>query len=87
MDILKIDKVFVSELDGTSRGAIVAKSVLRLAAALDLEVVAEGVETEEQLRELTLLGCTAAQGHYFTPAVTRTELLSILQSGQALVGT
>jgi EAL domain-containing protein (putative c-di-GMP-specific phosphodiesterase class I) len=65
MDVMKIDRSFVERLsEGPKRKAIFAAS-LRVAEALDLTVVAEGVEEVEQLRELEELGCEAAQGYYF----------------------
>ncbi|MFG2037702.1 EAL domain-containing protein [Dactylosporangium sp. NPDC048998] len=60
--MLKLDRGFVAELDGTSRGGAVAQAVLRLGQILNLDTVAEGVESEAQARELTLLGCPKAQG-------------------------
>jgi diguanylate cyclase (GGDEF)-like protein len=65
MDVLKIDRSFVERLgEGPERRAIFAAS-LRVAEALHLTAVAEGVEEPEQLRELEELGCAAAQGYYF----------------------
>jgi diguanylate cyclase (GGDEF)-like protein len=68
-DILKIDRTFTSGItDRPSTRAIVA-AVIELAHALQLDVVAEGVETEDQLVELNALGSDLAQGHYFSPAL------------------
>jgi EAL domain-containing protein (putative c-di-GMP-specific phosphodiesterase class I) len=65
MDVLKIDRSFVQRLgEGPERRAIFAAS-LRVAEALHLTAVAEGVEEPEQLRELEELGCAAAQGYSF----------------------
>jgi diguanylate cyclase (GGDEF)-like protein len=65
MDVLKIDRSFVERLgEGEERRAIFAAS-LRVAEALHLTAVAEGVEEPEQLQELEALGCEAAQGYYF----------------------
>jgi EAL domain-containing protein (putative c-di-GMP-specific phosphodiesterase class I) len=65
VDILKLDRCFVAELDGTSEGSAVAQAVIRLGNALNLDTVAEGIETSAQARELTLLGCRLAQGFHF----------------------
>ena len=65
VDILKLDRGFVAELDGTAEGAAVAQAVLRLGQILHLDTVAEGVESDAQARELTLLGCNKAQGYHF----------------------
>lgn len=81
VDVLKLDRLFVAELDGTSRGGAVAQAVLRLGQILHLDTVAEGVESEAQARELTLLGCHKAQGFHFARPVTALELQRWLPAG------
>jgi diguanylate cyclase (GGDEF)-like protein len=72
-DIIKIDQTFTAGMvDKRSTQAIVA-AVIELAHALDLAVVAEGVETEAQLAKLSELGSDQAQGHLFSPALLRDE--------------
>jgi len=69
IDILKIDQSFVAKLNGQPEGSAVAEAVIRLAQALHLDTVAEGVETHSQATELILLGCQRAQGFlYARPA-------------------
>ena len=63
---LKIDAVFTGGLGRTTADAAIVKSVIDLAQALGLTVVAEGVETDEQLSHLRQLGCTRAQGYLFS---------------------
>ena len=79
VDAVKIDRSFVAHmLDGPEDEAIVA-AVVSLAKALDLEIVAEGVEMGDQLERLRELGCDAAQGFYFArplPAVEATAAIS-----------
>jgi EAL domain-containing protein (putative c-di-GMP-specific phosphodiesterase class I) len=66
IDTLKIDRSFVSAMeDGTENGEIV-KAVIALAAALNLNVVAEGIESVAQLRQLRSLGCEYGQGYLFS---------------------
>jgi EAL domain-containing protein (putative c-di-GMP-specific phosphodiesterase class I)/GGDEF domain-containing protein len=60
---LKIDKSFVAEMATNQRVASLVQSGLRMGALLGLDTVAEGVETDEQLRMLRTLGCTHAQGY------------------------
>jgi diguanylate cyclase (GGDEF)-like protein len=70
---IKIDRSFVSRL-GTSREAqAIIAATIALARSLDLDVVAEGVETAEQMRALRSMGCTLQQGYYFTPALPAPE--------------
>jgi EAL domain-containing protein (putative c-di-GMP-specific phosphodiesterase class I) len=68
-DSLKIDQTFTAGMvDKRNTRAIVA-AVIQLAHALQITVVAEGVETERQLATLSHLGCDRAQGHLFSPAL------------------
>ncbi|WP_217913477.1 putative bifunctional diguanylate cyclase/phosphodiesterase [Miltoncostaea marina] len=62
---LKIDRSFVAGLERDPRDAAIVGTILALAEALGLSVVAEGVETEAQERRLRELGCRLAQGHRF----------------------
>jgi diguanylate cyclase (GGDEF)-like protein/PAS domain S-box-containing protein len=70
IDILKIDRTFVSRLTESSEGPKLARAVVMLGTTLGLETVAEGVEVEEQVTQLVELGCVAAQGHLFSPATS-----------------
>jgi EAL domain-containing protein (putative c-di-GMP-specific phosphodiesterase class I) len=74
LDILKIDKSFVDELGADRGGAEIVAAVVKLAHALGLQVIAEGVETEEQLDALTRLDCDFAQGYLFSRPVPAREL-------------
>ncbi|MCZ7535330.1 MAG: EAL domain-containing protein [Acidimicrobiia bacterium] len=67
VDAVKIDRSFVSALTSDSGDATIVSAVVGLAHALDLKVVAEGVETPEQLAELVAIECDHAQGFYFSP--------------------
>ncbi|MBL7255712.1 EAL domain-containing protein [Actinoplanes sp. LDG1-01] len=67
VDILKIDRSFVAELDGTPTGAAIAEAVIRLAQVLRLRTIAEGIETTEQAHELLALGCHTGQGYLYAP--------------------
>jgi EAL domain-containing protein (putative c-di-GMP-specific phosphodiesterase class I) len=69
VDVLKLDDCFVTALDGTSQGSAVAEAVIRLGHILHLDTVAEGVESESQATELTLLGCRTGQGFHYSPAL------------------
>jgi predicted signal transduction protein with EAL and GGDEF domain len=62
LDCLKVDRSFVADLDTGGPGAVIATTSIRLAHDLGLRVVAEGVETQEQLDRLRELGCDVAQG-------------------------
>jgi EAL domain-containing protein (putative c-di-GMP-specific phosphodiesterase class I) len=66
---LKIDRSFVTGMGVTATDTAIVASVVALAQALDLDVVAEGVETEGQLAQLRSQHCTKAQGYLFAPAL------------------
>jgi len=79
VDALKIDRAFVSDLGRDSSDVAFVRSIVSLAEALGLDVVAEGVETLEQAEILVGLGCHRAQGFYFAkpgPAAELRELLA-----------
>jgi diguanylate cyclase (GGDEF)-like protein/PAS domain S-box-containing protein len=64
-DALKIDRSFVSRMADDPEAALMVKTIIDLAHNLHREVVAEGIETEAQLRALRSLGCEYGQGYYF----------------------
>jgi diguanylate cyclase (GGDEF)-like protein len=65
VDTLKIDRSFVVEMVSATGGLTLVSVIINLAHALKLNTVAEGVETEEQLRQLRYLGCDEMQGYFF----------------------
>ncbi|HSM97804.1 MAG TPA: EAL domain-containing protein, partial [Gallionella sp.] len=69
VDTLKIDRSFVVEMTADPEGLALVSTIVNLAHALKLKVVAEGVETEEQSRLLRLLGCDEMQGFLFSKPV------------------
>ena len=73
IDIVKVDRSFVSQIGMPSRDASVVSLVVGLAQTLRLDVVAEGVETIEQLAALDDLDCSFAQGYYFSRPVPAAE--------------
>jgi diguanylate cyclase (GGDEF)-like protein/PAS domain S-box-containing protein len=68
-DTVKIDRSFISDLGLREESGELVRTILDLARSLNLDVVAEGVETELQLRKLRALGCGRAQGYYFSKPV------------------
>ncbi len=77
VDAVKIDRSFVGALTSDSGDATIVSAVIGLAHALNLEVVAEGVETAEQLAALVTLGCDHAQGFLFSPPQPVSDLRRI----------
>ncbi len=68
-DVLKIDMSFLQKIQYDERNRIILQSVISLAHSLGMEVITEGVETEEQLRVLTEIGCSIFQGFFFSRPV------------------
>ncbi len=78
VDIIKIDRSFVSQLRHGDRGMAIIEGLLSIARKLDIKVIAEGIETEEQGYLLEKIGCKLGQGYLYSAAVPResaTELL------------
>ena len=84
LDFVKIDGSFVAELGGKSEEVAIVNAIIGLAHALHLKVIAEGVETEEQRRILTGLGCDRAQGFLFSPAVPAASITEFIKRGSGL---
>jgi diguanylate cyclase (GGDEF)-like protein/PAS domain S-box-containing protein len=68
-DILKIDRSFIREMTAGNGSLDIVKAILQLAHSLNLQVIAEGVETEQQLCALRELGCDYVQGYFFSRPV------------------
>ena len=66
IDVLKIDKSFVDGIGVDEKSEYIAESIIKLSHSLDLKVVAEGVETKEQLGYLDKMKCDIVQGYYFS---------------------
>jgi diguanylate cyclase (GGDEF)-like protein len=82
LDALKIDRTFVRDLPGDLDDAAITRAVIRMAHSLGLEVVAEGVETVEQLRVLDEYGCDQIQGYYVGRPVPPAECERFLGAGR-----
>lgn len=79
---LKIDRAFIEGMEDDEKTSIIVKSTIGLAQELGMEVVAEGVQTEEQLRLLKKLGCGYAQGFLFGRPMTAAEAERLILNDQ-----
>jgi len=77
VDILKVDRSFVSDITARSEQAVIASALIDIAGGLDLMAVAEGVETAEQADRLYALGYRYAQGYHFARPMLPADLLSL----------
>ncbi len=83
VDAFKIDRSFVAGLTTSDRTEELVRAIIAMGKALGLDVVAEGVETTEQLQFLQDIGCATGQGFLFMPAVTGDRALELI--GRVLV--
>jgi diguanylate cyclase (GGDEF)-like protein len=78
LDEIKLDRSFVTDIGGGSRDVALAAAVVTLARTLDLEVIAEGVETSEQAAALQAVGCHVHQGYLYGSPVPAAEFTALL---------
>ena len=80
-DVLKIDKTFIDELSNTRDYGLVA-SIVSMGRILGMRVVAEGVETADQVKRLKQIGCDYVQGFYFSKPLPADEFLRFVTAGE-----
>jgi len=83
VDKLKVDQSFVRDIPDNRTGMEITAAVVGLGRALNLEVLAEGVETEVQLAHLRQLGCDTAQGYLFSRPMPASEIADLLSGSVA----
>ncbi len=79
LDVLKIDRAFVSRLQDEQSDQSVANTIVLLATGLGLDTVAEGVETVEQRDAIIAMGCNMIQGYFYSPPVSASELPAVVE--------
>jgi diguanylate cyclase (GGDEF)-like protein/PAS domain S-box-containing protein len=87
INTLKADRSFVTGMMDNPRNAAVVKTVIDLASILGLDVIAEGVETEEQRRQLIEYGCRTIQGYLISRPVTADALTRMLETVAPMAGS
>jgi diguanylate cyclase (GGDEF)-like protein len=87
LNALKIDKNFVQSVGSNDRGGPISKMIIGLGKNLGLEVIAEGVETEEQLQYMREHGCDVAQGYLYARPESPEDLTPWLQANQRVSET
>ena len=85
-DKIKIDRSFVGDIERSEEAKAMSQTIVALGRGLGMETVAVGIENFEQLRIMRDLGCTQAQGYYFSPAVPARDIQQLFDVtfGQAL---
>ncbi|MCF6287749.1 MAG: EAL domain-containing protein [Proteobacteria bacterium] len=77
LDQVKIDKMFVQDICTDEKSQHIFKTVIDLASVLNIELVAEGIETKQQFTILKQFGCTTFQGYYFSHPVAHDKMLNV----------
>ena len=80
-DLIKFDMSFMQKLDEGDNGKIVLSELMKMATALGLDTVCEGVETKSQVRFLREIGCAKLQGYYFCMPIPLSEILRRFDTG------
>ncbi|MBQ9377014.1 MAG: EAL domain-containing protein, partial [Schwartzia sp.] len=75
-DLLKFDMGFMRKLDESRNGRVILSELIRMASALGVDTICEGVETEEQMRFLQENGCSRLQGYYFSKPLPFDQVLA-----------
>ncbi len=83
VDVLKIDQSFIRDIFVDANGAALVRSIINMGKSLDLQVIAEGIETLEQRLFLQANRCDEGQGFYFSPAVPADAFVGLLTGGMA----
>lgn len=81
VDTLKIDKLFIDEIAHEKDSKAIVKAVLTIAETLEMEVIAEGIETVEQAAELLTIGCNCGQGYLFSKPLSEPDLRKFIKEG------
>ena len=84
IDTLKIDQSFVRDITTDADDDAISTAIIAMAHGLDIKVIAEGVETREQLDFLHSHNCDFMQGYYFSRPVSADQMTALLQPGDGL---
>jgi diguanylate cyclase (GGDEF)-like protein/PAS domain S-box-containing protein len=79
IDVLKIDRSFINRIGPEGQHSEIVRTILGLARSLNLEVVAEGIETAEQMKQLQLMGCHYGQGYLFSKPVDGQSIAALIE--------
>jgi diguanylate cyclase (GGDEF)-like protein len=82
---IKIDRSFVNRMSTEPQSVKLVASIVGLARSLDMGVIAEGVETEAQIKHLSGMGCAVAQGYLFSPPKPASQMEGLLQQRRSLL--
>lgn len=78
-DIIKLDKKFMENMIVSSKGRLILEQVVLMANKLELGILAEGVETREQIEMLRNIGCDQVQGYYYAKPMPEEDFFELLK--------
>lgn len=78
LDVIKIDRAFVDGIEKKGSSIIIIETIIDLARKLNMSTLAEGVETQEQANALMKMGCSVAQGFFYSKPLTSSEFISFV---------
>ncbi len=81
IDTLKIDKVFIDDIETSKRSVNIIEEIIAMAKRIDVKTICEGIETEGQRDILREVGCDMAQGYYYSKPITEAEFEELLNKG------
>jgi len=79
VDIIKIDQSFIRDIPHVNQTSAIIRAIVDLSHNLNLKVVAEGVQTQEQLNYLKEIGCDMIQGYYISKAIKSQQIKDIIR--------
>ncbi len=82
-DVIKLDKKFMENMMVSGKGRLILEQVVSMADKLDLGLLAEGVETKDQIELLQSIGCDQVQGYYYAKPMPEEEFFELLKKQQA----
>lgn len=82
---LKIDRSFINQMADQDENAAIVRTIVMLAQTLTMDVVAEGIETENQVAQLRALGCESGQGYFFSEPISREDATRFLSDTNGCV--
>ena len=80
VNTLKLERMFVWQLETNPKSAHIINGLVQIAKHLELNIIAEGVETENQISQLTSFGCDYQQGFYYSPTLSQEVLMNIMDT-------
>ncbi|MCK5194643.1 MAG: bifunctional diguanylate cyclase/phosphodiesterase, partial [Desulfobulbaceae bacterium] len=81
VDVIKIDRSFVMGCIEQKNNLVIIKAIIAMGHSLGMKIVAEGIETEDQLELMSIHGVDEAQGYFFKPPVPQDEFMKLLKKG------